>query len=417
MAGRIFRQAALDRLSSPEQLDRILRVTNPQSWMTLLAITLLIAVAAVWGYAGSVDTTAPGQGVIVRTGGVRAVVAPAGGIVVTVNVQVGDHIHQGEVVATIAQPELWNRIKAAEGELDELRKGRDRALGVSQQSTRLNVESFQRQRANQEDNIRALQEQQKLAQEQVKVSEQLLARGLVTRQQLLTAQQNVVSLQSQIAGAQAQIKQIDAQQFGAASQPDQISADYGTKIADAERNLTALRSQQRESSQIVSVYSGEIVELKILPGVPVSTGQPILNIHSDVNDLEAILYVNSLQAKDIKAGMEAQLSPSTVKREEFGYLRAKVVAVSDYPATQAALMRNFQNDQLVSNLARLGPVNEIRVQLQQDPKTPSGFQWSSARGPSIVISSGTICSAQIVTRRQAPVTLVFPYIKQKLGLD
>ena len=31
----IFRQAALDRLSSPEQLDRVMRVTDPKGWIAL----------------------------------------------------------------------------------------------------------------------------------------------------------------------------------------------------------------------------------------------------------------------------------------------------------------------------------------------------------------------------------------------
>jgi len=33
----IFRQAALDRLSSPEQLDRLMQVTLPTGWIALVA--------------------------------------------------------------------------------------------------------------------------------------------------------------------------------------------------------------------------------------------------------------------------------------------------------------------------------------------------------------------------------------------
>jgi hypothetical protein len=35
----LFRQAALERLSSPEQLDQLVRVTHPLGWLALLALS------------------------------------------------------------------------------------------------------------------------------------------------------------------------------------------------------------------------------------------------------------------------------------------------------------------------------------------------------------------------------------------
>ncbi|MEY4095680.1 MAG: hypothetical protein RLZZ53_2879, partial [Acidobacteriota bacterium] len=43
MAGRsekIFRKVALDRLASPEQLDLLMEVTSPRSWIALVAVAL-----------------------------------------------------------------------------------------------------------------------------------------------------------------------------------------------------------------------------------------------------------------------------------------------------------------------------------------------------------------------------------------
>ena len=97
-------------------------------------------------------------------------------------------------------------------------------------------------------------------------------------------------------------------------------------------------------------------------------------------------------------------------------MKGEVVYVSDYPAMPAALMRNFENESLARALSSSGPVTEIRVAMKFDASTPSGFQWSTSKGPSIVISSGTICTVQTVTRRQQPISLVFPYIKKKLGV-
>ena len=115
--------------------------------------------------------------------------------------------------------------------------------------------------------------------------------------------------------------------------------------------------------------------------------------------------------------MGAEISPSTVKREEFGFIRGRVVYVGEFPASSDALMRNFQNETLVRSIMAAGPVTEVRVTLERDPMTLSGYRWSSSRGPAITISSGTLCTVQVITRQQPPVSLLFPFFKGKLGLS
>jgi HlyD family secretion protein len=133
--------------------------------------------------------------------------------------------------------------------------------------------------------------------------------------------------------------------------------------------------------------------------------------------LEVLVYLPSLQAKAVQAGMDAEISPSTVKREEFGYIRGKVVYVGEFPASSDALMRNFQNEMLVHSIMAGGPVTELRVTLERDSMSLSGYMWSSSHGPAIRISSGTLCTVEVITRRQPPVSLLFPFLKGKLGLS
>ena len=53
-ANQIFRQEVLDRLSSPEQLNLLMRVTDGKGWLALLACGLILATALVWGVFGLV---------------------------------------------------------------------------------------------------------------------------------------------------------------------------------------------------------------------------------------------------------------------------------------------------------------------------------------------------------------------------
>jgi HlyD family secretion protein len=120
--------------------------------------------------------------------------------------------------------------------------------------------------------------------------------------------------------------------------------------------------------------------------------------------------------KEIAPGMRVDISPSGVQREEYGYLLGKVKSVGEFPATSEAVVRTFENEALARALLGEGPVTEVRIGLTADKATRSGYRWSSPKGPPSAVSSGSVCSLQVVTREQPPIELVIPYVKKKLGL-
>ena len=57
MNEQLFRKKSVDRVSSPEQLNEYIKVSNPGIWMILAAIVILLVGAIVWGVLGTLDTT------------------------------------------------------------------------------------------------------------------------------------------------------------------------------------------------------------------------------------------------------------------------------------------------------------------------------------------------------------------------
>ncbi len=57
----IFRQQALDRLATPEQLNDYLHVTNVRVWVLLAIIILLLGALFVWSSIGKLETTVAGR--------------------------------------------------------------------------------------------------------------------------------------------------------------------------------------------------------------------------------------------------------------------------------------------------------------------------------------------------------------------
>ena len=413
MAAAIFRKVALDRLASPEQLDQLLFITRPRYWLLLASVALLMGGAIYWGFQGTVSTKLPGQGVIVRVGGVVNLTSPSAGQVVTLDAKIGQTIHIGDILGTVDQPSLKEQIRLAREAVQEAQGERDRAMAIANSQSSLQVKAIDDQVSNHEREIRELEDQTKLAREQVPVEDQLFAKGLVTKQQTTDARQKVIALESQQSTLRATIRSLEPQKYLSQSQPAQIDASALARVADLRRRLTGLESQMNGLTNIVSPYAGEVIEIKVNAGGQVGLGEPLLSIQPAVNQIEVIAYVASSLAKQVVTGMDVNIEPSTVRKQEYGTAAAKVTFIADYPSTKAALMRNFANESLVQSLASSGPVTEIHATLLTDAH--GDFIWSSSRIPPVSLSGGTLCNVQVVAREQRPIELVIPGMAQRSG--
>lgn len=56
MNNQLFRKKSLDKVSSPEQLNDYIRVSNPSIWMVLTAVIIFLVGVCVWGIFGHLDT-------------------------------------------------------------------------------------------------------------------------------------------------------------------------------------------------------------------------------------------------------------------------------------------------------------------------------------------------------------------------
>src|SRR4051812_14209280 len=118
----VFRKVSLDRLSSPEQLDQLMQVTDARGWILLASFGIVIAVATAWGFLGSIPHQVPGTGMLVKSGGIFEVVALSGGRITDVAVRAGDVVTEGQVVARMAQPELSEQVLEAKAVLSAMKQ-------------------------------------------------------------------------------------------------------------------------------------------------------------------------------------------------------------------------------------------------------------------------------------------------------
>ena len=97
-------------------------------------------------------------------------------------------------------------------------------------------------------------------------------------------------------------------------------------------------------------------------------------------------------------------------------MEATVANVDDYITSTTDMQRQLGDSNLVESFMQNGPVVEVRCELKTDPNTVSGYYWSSNKGTSVNIDGGTMMEASIVISEKPPISLLIPFLKEKLTI-
>ncbi|HUJ00309.1 MAG TPA: NHLP bacteriocin system secretion protein [Usitatibacter sp.] len=417
----IFRKVALERLSSPDQLDLLTQVVGTKGWLVLGTLAFAVLVATIWGVFGEIPSKVSGQAMLTRAGGVFDVPATAQGRVAELDVDVGDVVKANQVVARIEQPELEYEISSLQSRLAELKVRQASQKGFERRGTELQGELLAARRKQMEEKIRLGVANQKTVEDRIKTEEVLLQQGLITKQTLLNSRIELEQVRQDTETARSQLQQLSLQSLDARKQSDAEAANLGLQIADVERQIGAQKERLALQSVVRSPYGGRILEIKSgRAGALVGLGASLFTLERDAEDgagpLEAVIFVSAYDGPSVHPGMDVQISPGSVKPEEHGFMLGRVRWVSSYPSSQQGIMQLLQNEKLVSALSGHGPPIKIVADLLADPSTPSGYKWSSGRGPEFQVKSGTLANATITTEKRPPIALVIPALKKFLGV-
>lgn len=471
----LFRKEALERISSPERLDQIMQVVSFQKWIPLAAFGTLIAAGVAWSVVGRIPVTVNGQGVLVFPSKVMSFQSPGAGRLLTLNVRVGDIVKKGEAIATIDQAELQQKLQQSQAKLGQLQNQDGNASALQQQRIKLDQMALQQQRLTLENSLQAARsvspllrekglesirsDRQNLQQrlqttrellptlrQRFEIRQQLFKEGAISGDTVLQARQDWIEGQTKVNDVQSQLKQLDVKEADAqrqylenlnsiqniqtqlkeldtkkASQAQQdldASTHRQKEMQETQREIAQLQLQLKNTSQITSNYTGRLIELSATPGQLIAQGTAIGSIEAQVQDskLMSVAFFPAGEGKKLKSGMKLQITPTTVKREEFGGIVGTVGEISAFPVTQEGAVRLVGSAEVVKGLLSQGPQLQAFATLQSDPSTFSGWKWSSSKGPRQKITSGTPTTVRVTVEERAPISFVFPILKSWTGI-
>jgi len=315
----LFRQEALEKLRSPDQLDKLFAPITPVAWIALATVLLLVFSALMWSVFGVIATKVSGTGLIIDADGVVNISSESSGRLAEILVKVGDRVQRGQVVAIVEQPDLEAQIARLNREIDTAMSREDRARMVA--------------------------------------------------------------------------------------------------------SLNELQDKLERNRRVVSPVEGIITDW-IASGIGdvLVPGAPLLNVRIDEEargELMVLLYVPVMEGKKIKPGMIAQIAPGSVDVSEYGSLVGQVRSVSDYPVLADSITNWTGNKELTAWILQHngGAAMEVKIDLIKDSDTVTGYLWSSIHGGPEKITAGTVCTGNIVVKRQAPISKAFLKLNQWLRSD
>ena len=419
----IFREAALERLSTPDRLDQGLTIVGSSGWLGLGALVALIVGGILWAMVIRVPITVAGSGIFLEPGGMLEVTSGNRGRLISFSVTPGAAITTGMEIARLDQGEIRAQLATAEAELRDLRAERTQIVDFqARKGPMLSAASAQKRQSFVE-HIKFLNIRIEQLVERDKANRDLLARGFTAAQKVLDTQLEIGQAEEQRQRDQNGLRELDLDETKQRVADEQELLQIDIKLGAAQRKVENLADQLARETSVTSPYAGRVVELKVKLGEIIERGGSMFTLipleaagsESRNEELTAVVYVPPGDGKKIQIGMPVALSPSTAPRDEFGFLMGKVRWVAEAPSTPEGMAYTLKNKQLVQTLSNNAAPLEVVIELERDPNTPSGYKWSSSRGPNIKINGGTLTQADIEVRDLPLLSLVIPPLRQLWG--
>jgi HlyD family secretion protein len=436
---KLFRPQALERFSSPDNLEQLMPVAGAKDWLLLAVCGALLALFAGWCFTGSIPTIVTGRGIIVRPGRITQAQAITAGRIRTLRVRAGDRVKEGDLIATVDQSDIVKRIEENQRALSVLedQDRRKNAAETSQTELQTQQDAMERrglegQRTTLEKSLADATALRPILEARAESNRKMVKEGLLgfAAKDVSDAESAVKDYDAKIDDYTARLGQIDGQlkqiETRAAALSRQVLTDSTSRRNEIDQLRKTIELDQFQialDGNIRSQYSGRVAEVMASEGQVMPAGGKLLTIESDDpaamkngGGLVSISYYPVKDGKQIQPGMKIQVTPDTVERERFGGIIGTVTAVSPIPVTKEGAVSTIGNAEAVQSLMPDGVFIEVRACLERDAATPSGYKWSSSQGPPIQITAGLTHSTRVTVEGRAPVTYLLPILRESSGV-
>lgn len=405
----IFRPAAVEHYSTESQFEQTFLPIQYKKWIVRSSLAFLIIGALTWFFFGTLPIEAQGVGIAVNVEGLSNVETSFSGIVKKINGKVGDRVQQGDLLAVLYSPEIETRlnmtlqtIASLEKRLDHLREEVEKEKSAEKEAISQEIDAAKYK-------IDALEKEIPVLREDVLNKEDLSAQGLFDSQSLQESKELLWSKQVDLEKTRANLSQLHFL-LKKGYRQEEVEALHEQLLA--ARQERSLLEAQLNYKNIYSPVTGVILEWFIHPDKYIAAGEIIarLEIHDKETQHKVFYgYLPVEVGRKVRINAEVAIELTTLKQQEYGAILGNIVSISPYAISPESLTRMINDPALIRYFQQKhAAVVEVVIEPQIDPKTISGYRWTSGEGPPIHLTSGTLCTFKGLVEEVHPYLYVIP---------
>jgi len=413
-------------------------------WAGALGAVLVAAAALVWSVVGTVSVKVQGMGQILAAGeALYTISIPVAGRLEQIAVVPGQRVEAGMVIARMDVREIEAEIRSGKLARDQAARALERLGEASERERTHRIAAFEEQVAALEEERRVLGQRSRQLQELLTNRERLFERGVIRRldvEETRNTYNDAALALARVGTSLAQLRAEHATFLDAQAAKLRAAED---ELAAREARLVVLLERLDRDEEVRAPYAGTIVEVFADPGDILGVGQKLavlaasgdhsvvaaqqgivvaggarFGLHEELDDgnadgAELIAFLDPAQGLRVQPGMRAHVIPASIKKEEFGAIRAEVVAINPRPVSYDQVYALIRNAEMARHYTQSGPPIVARLKLVT-ADTPNGFAWWGGTGPHFPVERGTLSNVEIDVFQQAPITLVLPLLKRWL---
>ena len=441
----MFREKSLERLSSPERLDQLLRIVDPKSWLPLATLAVLVGLVVLWAILGEIPVYVEGKGILANPREVVEFQSPGSGYLAELHVGVDQLVDAGQLLARIDRPDLDKQLDLKRTELAQLRTHLDEgSAGLDGESLtshlRHSRELAERLRR---EGREAIEEERELLVAQLQQArdlratclaqwekqKQLHADGIVALGALIEPEEDYMDSQARVTSLETQLRdlltkelQVQDQYLENRRRNTELRLELQRReqqISEVQREIDRLELVLAEESRIVSERPGRVLEISAAVGQYLNPGDRLGSMaagepHSPV---QSLAYFTVKDGKRLEEGVKIHVTPDTVERQRYGSIVGTILRVSAMPVTLGEVESMIGNREIAESLVSGGYRMQVLAALNRNESTPSGYDWSSSGGPDQRFSTGTTTTARVAIEQRRPITYLLPGLRSAFGVD
>jgi multidrug resistance efflux pump len=193
---------------------------------------------------------------------------------------------------------------------------------------------------------------------------------------------------------------------------EEIYVIMGDLVKKGQALLKIKTLNNQESKAILAPADGRILMVVVLRGQGVAFGQTLLWFQTLENkkELDLVYAFFSIDKGDqIRPGMRAQMMFESVHSAIYGKMEGTVLKVLPYAASaQGSILRSIPSGALREYLTKEEAPVIVLIQPIKDPATPSGFKWTTKKGPPYELIPGSVASIEVFVEEKRPISYLIP---------